>query len=80
MLLRRKECRKRNLHFHLPASVSCSPTLRLLQNDTSYITLGDVFDQHCHEIGISREDPILVVGEKIKQVLQEFKQHQGRTV
>jgi len=79
-LVRRKESRKRNLLFHIPAAISCSASLRLLQTDSSYITLGDIYDRHCEEAGISREDPILVSGEKVKNVLLEFKQKSGRTV
>ncbi|KAI6164899.1 hypothetical protein EDD17DRAFT_1802323 [Pisolithus thermaeus] len=78
-LSRKKEARKRNLNFHIPAAVSCSPSLRLLQNDSSYVTLGDIYDRHCEEHGITREDPILVSGEKVKRVLQDFKQSIGRT-
>ncbi|KAG2141739.1 uncharacterized protein EDB93DRAFT_1329829 [Suillus bovinus] len=77
-LIRRKESRKRNLMFHIPAAISCSPSLRLLQTDSSYITLGDIYDHHCEEAGLSREDPILVSGEKVKSVLLEFKQKSGR--
>lgn len=79
-LARKKESRKRNLHFHIPAAISCSPNLRLLQNDSSYVTLGDIYDRHCEEIGITREDPILVSGEKAKSVLSEFKQANQRPV
>jgi hypothetical protein len=66
--------------FHIPAAISCSASLRLLQTDSSYITLGDIYDHHCEEAGISREDPILVSGEKVKNVLVEFKQKSGRAV
>lgn len=79
-LARKKESRKRNLNFHIPAAISCSPNLRLLQNDSSYVTLGDIYDRHCEETGITREDPILVSGEKAKSVLLEFKQGNQRTV
>ncbi|OBZ70424.1 Transcription-associated protein 1 [Grifola frondosa] len=66
-LHRRKESRKRNLHFHLPAAISLAPNLRLLQNDPSYVTLGDIYDQYCEEGGNAREDPMLVVGEKARE-------------
>lgn len=75
-LARKKESRKRNLFFHLPAAISCSPNLRLFQTDSSYITLGDIYDRHCEESGITREDPILFAGEKVKKVLREFRQSQ----
>ncbi|KAF8897572.1 hypothetical protein BD779DRAFT_388223 [Infundibulicybe gibba] len=74
----KKESRKRNLSFHLPAAISCSPTVRLFQTDSSYIPLGDIYDRHCEESGISREDPILFAGEKVKKVLREFRQSSSR--
>ncbi|KAG6831589.1 hypothetical protein H0H92_009062 [Tricholoma furcatifolium] len=77
-LSRKKESRKRNLAFHLPAAVSFSPLVRLVQMDTSYIPLGDIYDRHCHAIGISREEPILYSGEKVKKVLKEFRQSTSR--
>lgn len=80
VLQRKKETRKRNLSFHLPAAVSCSPTLRLFQTDSSYVTLGDIYDLHCEEIGISREEPILFAGEKVKKTLREFRQNSTRQV
>ena len=79
-LNRKKESRKRNLHFHLPAAVSCAPNLRLLQNDTSYISLGDIYDQHCEDSGMAREEPVLMVGEKVKATVREFKQRNGHPV
>lgn len=79
-LARKKESRKRNLNFHIPAAISCSPNLRLLQNDSSYVTLGDIYDRHCEETGITREDPILVSGEKVKSVLLDFKHVNQRPV
>ncbi|RPD67165.1 atypical/PIKK/TRRAP protein kinase [Lentinus tigrinus ALCF2SS1-7] len=77
-LNRKKESRKRNLHFHLPAAVSCAPNLRLLQNDPSYITLGDIYDQHCEDSGMAREEPVIMIGEKIKATMREFKQRNQR--
>ncbi|KAG6890347.1 hypothetical protein C0992_002172 [Termitomyces sp. T32_za158] len=77
-LSRKKESRKRNLHFHLPAAVSFSPLVRLVQMDASYIPLGDIYDRHCNSIGISKEEPILYSGEKVKKVLKEFRQSTSR--
>ncbi|KAF9453072.1 FAT-domain-containing protein [Macrolepiota fuliginosa MF-IS2] len=78
VLQRKKETRKRNLSFHLPAAISCSPTLRLFQTDSSYITLGDIYELHCEDTGISREEPILFAGEKVKKTLREFRQNSTR--
>jgi len=70
-LTRRKESRKRNLHFHFPLAVSLGTSVRLLSNDPSYVSLQDIYDRHCDELGITREDPILMAGEKIRAVLRE---------
>ena len=75
---RHKESRKRNLSFHLPAAVACSPSVRLYQTDSSYISLGEIYDLHCEETGIPREEPILFVGEKIRKVLREYRQQTGK--
>lgn len=80
VLQRKKETRKRNLSFHLPAAISCSPTLRLFQTDSSYITLCDIYELHCEDTGISREEPILFAGEKVKKTLREFRQTSSRQV
>ncbi|KAI0320805.1 FAT domain-containing protein [Amylostereum chailletii] len=78
VLQRKKECRKRNLIFHLPASVLCGTSLRLLQSDSSYVNFGDIFEQFCESSSIAREDPVLIPGEKIKMILREFQQEHGR--
>ncbi|KAJ7700136.1 hypothetical protein B0H17DRAFT_1158131 [Mycena rosella] len=76
-LTRKKESRKRNLSFHIPAVVSFSPTLRLFQTDSSYVSLGDIYDLHCEENGFAKEDPLLFAGEKIKKVLREYFQQKN---
>ncbi|KAJ7179098.1 FAT domain-containing protein [Mycena filopes] len=76
-LARKKESRKRNLSFHIPAVVSFSPILRLFQTDSSYVSLGDIYDLHCEENGFAKEDPFLFAGEKIKKVLREYFQQTG---
>lgn len=73
-LSRNKESRKRNLTFHLPAAVSCSPNVRLYQTDASYISFGDIYDLHCESKGMSREEPILFMGEKVRKVLRDYRQ------
>ncbi|KAF7332097.1 hypothetical protein MKEN_00090300 [Mycena kentingensis (nom. inval.)] len=73
-LARRKETRKRNLAFHIPVAVCLSPMARLYQTDSSYINLGDIYDQHCDESGFAKEDPLLFAGDKLKKVLREYQQ------
>lgn len=59
VLSRRKESRKRNLTIHLPAAVPLTPSLRLVVNDSSYLTLQDIFDDHCKRHNMLRDVPML---------------------
>lgn len=68
------------MHFYIPAAVSCSPALRLYQQDSSYVSLGEICDQFCEESGVAREDPILIPGEKVKTILKEFTEEHKRMV
>ncbi|KAK6988322.1 histone acetylase complex subunit [Favolaschia claudopus] len=79
-LTRKKESRKRNLSFHIPAVVSFSPNLRLFQTDSSYVSLGDIYDLYCEEQGFAKEDPFLFAGEKGKKVMREYMQQTGQQI
>lgn len=68
VLQRRTESRKRNLSLFVPATVPMSPQLRLVANDSSYITLQDIFDQHGREHGWLRDQPILDFVDKFRQL------------
>lgn len=54
--------------------------MRLLQTDSSYIALSDIYDQHCANTGISREDANIMAGEKARQVVRDFRQSEARSV
>jgi transformation/transcription domain-associated protein len=73
-----KETRKRNLVFCVPATVQLHPNLRLEQNSARGINLSDVYDQWCEQTGITREEPMIAVGERLKQTVREWKQAHGR--
>jgi transformation/transcription domain-associated protein len=45
-----------------------------LESDPSGVFLSDIFEQHCEKAGITREEPLLAVGEKVRSILKEFKQ------
>ncbi|KAG8901590.1 hypothetical protein FRB99_005203 [Tulasnella sp. 403] len=69
VLIRRKETRKRVLSFYLPAAVPLNPTLRLLENDSSVVGLQDIYDQHLRELGMNKEDPVILHAEKFRSLL-----------
>ncbi|KAL9111516.1 MAG: hypothetical protein Q9227_004003 [Pyrenula ochraceoflavens] len=73
VLAKRKESRRRNLYFHLPLMVPIAPHIRLIQDDTSYITLQGAYEDHCRRAGMSKDDPILFTMERMR-ALGEMKQ------
>ncbi|KAL0575262.1 transcription-associated protein 1 [Marasmius crinis-equi] len=80
VLARKKESRKRNLFFHIPATVSCCPNFHQYKSDSPYISFSDILDLHCQQAGDSREDPVLVSVEKVRKVRRESCQTNGRTL
>jgi transformation/transcription domain-associated protein len=68
VLRKRKEARRRNLQFHLPPAVPLAPQLRLVESDSSYISLQDIYDEYCHSKGRSREDSIMSFYDRVKQL------------
>ncbi|GAA5802218.1 hypothetical protein HPULCUR_007681 [Helicostylum pulchrum] len=66
VLERKKESRMRNLNFHLPAIVPLAPNVRMVQDDTSYCTLYDIYEDHCDSANIHKDDPLIFFIEKLK--------------
>ncbi|KAJ3116271.1 hypothetical protein HDU96_010045 [Phlyctochytrium bullatum] len=59
ILERKKESRRRNLSFHLPVIVPLAPLIRLVQDDTSYVTLQEIFEDHCRAHNLDRDGPVM---------------------
>ncbi|KAG2214450.1 hypothetical protein INT46_007375 [Mucor plumbeus] len=66
VLERKKESRMRNLRFHLPAIVPLAPNVRMVEDDPSYCTLYDVYEDHCDNANIHKDDPLAYFIEKLK--------------
>ncbi|KAG2212646.1 hypothetical protein INT47_000623 [Mucor saturninus] len=66
VLERKKESRMRNLRFHLPAIVPLAPNVRMVQDDPSYCTLYDIYEDHCDNSNIHKDDPLAFFVEKLK--------------
>jgi len=43
-----------------------TPSIRLVENDASIITLQDVYEVHCKENSVERDDPIVGFVEKLR--------------
>jgi transformation/transcription domain-associated protein len=65
-LSRKKESRRRDLQFTLPLMVPLAPHIRIVQEDTSYITLQGVYEDHCRRHGMSKDEPVLFTMEKLR--------------
>ena len=65
---RKKESRRRDLQFTLPLMVPLAPHIRIVQEDTSYITLQGVYEDHCRRMGFSKDEPVLFTMDKMRGV------------
>ena len=66
VLERKIQTRKRGLIFNVPTAVPISPQLRLLTYEESFISLQDVYERHCKQAGIGKDDPIVAWVEKMR--------------
>jgi transformation/transcription domain-associated protein len=62
----KKESRRRDLQFTLPLMVPLAPHIRIVQEDTTYITLQGVYEDHCRRNGIPKDEPVLYTMEKLR--------------
>jgi transformation/transcription domain-associated protein len=74
ILERRKESRMRNLVFHLPAIVPLAPNVRMVQDDPSYTSLYDIYEDHCDSINMHKDDPLVYFVEKFKSNINAQKE------
>lgn len=80
-LAKRKESRRRNLYFHLPIFVPIAPHIRLVQDDSSYVTLQTIYEDYCrqsHDTSspMSRDDPILYLFDRTRVIVEQQKSMQ----
>ncbi|KAH8177248.1 FAT domain-containing protein [Sarocladium implicatum] len=69
-LSRKKESRRRDLQFTLPLMVPLAPHIRIVQEDTSYITLQGIYEDHCRRNGMSKDEPVLFAMDKLRGALE----------
>lgn len=66
ILAKRKESRRRNLQFHLPLMVPITPSVRMVQDDSSYINMQAIYEDYCRKNGINKDEPVLFSIEKLR--------------
>ncbi|KAK4155966.1 hypothetical protein C8A00DRAFT_13045 [Chaetomidium leptoderma] len=62
----KKESRRRDLQFTLPLMVPLAPHIRIVQEDTTYITLQGVYEDHCRRNEIPKDEPVLYTMDKLR--------------
>jgi transformation/transcription domain-associated protein len=68
VLLKKKESRRRNLQFNLPVMVPLSPSVRMIEDDVSYVNLQGVYEDYCRKNGVDKDEPVLYTIEKLRQL------------
>ncbi len=71
LLDQRKESRKRNLQFHLTRMVPLAQHVRLIHEDSSSVSLEQMFVEHCKAKGTSIHDPIFYSLDKRREFLSQ---------
>jgi transformation/transcription domain-associated protein len=66
ILAKRKESRRRNLQFHLPLMVPITPSVRMVQDDASYMSMQGIYEDYCRKNGINKDEPVLFSIEKLR--------------
>ena len=68
VLEKKKESRRRSIQFLLPAIVPLTPSVRMVQDDESYITLQGVYEDYCRRKRIEKDAPVLYTIEKLRDL------------
>lgn len=74
LLAKRKESRRRNLYFHLPLMVPLAPHIRLVRDDSSYISMQGIYEDYCRRVGMNKDEPVLFTMDRMRS-LAETKQN-----
>ena len=78
LLTKRKESRRRNLYFHLPLMVPLAPHIRLVRDDSSYISMQGIYEDYCRRVGMNKDEPVLFTMDRMRS-LAETKQNVSAT-
>ncbi|ORX90024.1 hypothetical protein K493DRAFT_381622 [Basidiobolus meristosporus CBS 931.73] len=76
ILAKRRESRQRSLSFHLPIAVPLAPNTRLVQDDPSYTSLQEIYEEYCDEVGMHKDEPVIFYLDKLRTLGSEKKDKQ----
>jgi transformation/transcription domain-associated protein len=66
----KKESRRRDLQFTLPLMIPLAPHIRIVQEDTTWITLQGIYEDHCRRTGVSKDEPVLFTMDKLRGLME----------
>ncbi|KAI8950750.1 FAT domain-containing protein [Xylaria longipes] len=69
-LAKKKESRRRDLQFTVPLMIPLAPHIRIVQEDTSYITLQGIYEDHCRRNGMLKDEPVMFTMEKLRGLIE----------
>ncbi|RWA11133.1 hypothetical protein EKO27_g3975 [Xylaria grammica] len=69
-LAKKKESRRRDLQFTVPLMIPLAPHIRILQEDTSYITLQGIYEDHCRRNGMLKDEPVMFTMDKLRGLVE----------
>ncbi|OAA68650.1 histone acetylase complex subunit [Niveomyces insectorum RCEF 264] len=61
----KKESRRRDLQFTLPLVVPVAQHIRLVQDDPTYVSMQTIYEEHCRENNLSKDDAAIYTMEKL---------------
>lgn len=71
VLERKRDSRMRNLNFHLPQIVPLAPNVRMVSDDPSYCTLYEIYEDHCDNTNMHKDEPLALFVEKLKNSINK---------
>ncbi|KAF2859739.1 hypothetical protein K470DRAFT_258588 [Piedraia hortae CBS 480.64] len=77
-LSKKKESRRRNLQFHIPAIIPLSASTRLVQDDESYVSLQAVYNDFCRRNDVDKDAAFDFTTNKLRQMSNPREDIDGR--
>lgn len=68
VLAKRKESRRRRISFLLPVMVPLTASMRMVQDDASYIALQQVYEDYCRHKKMGRDEPIIYTISRLREL------------
>ena len=66
MLAKNTETQKRGFKFTLPVIVPLAPQVRLIQEDSTSLTLYEIYEQYCDFVNQYKDEPQIYFVQKLK--------------